>query len=98
MAGAYVWSTAFVIPPACANLLHRGSRHQLGRSVTSLYRVALDLLVVLAALTGLWGAWRFWRVEPVSPLFWAGVRATQALLVGEAVLLGVLWLGDHRPD
>jgi hypothetical protein len=51
---------------------------------------AVALVAALVSLAaGLLGAWRWWRVEP-SPAFWVLCRASQALLVVQAAVAGVL--------
>ena len=51
---------------------------------------AVALVAALVSLAaGLLGAWRWWRVEP-SPAFWLLCRASQALLVVQAAVAGVL--------
>jgi hypothetical protein len=51
---------------------------------------AAALLAALASLAaGVVGAWRWWRVEP-SPAFWFLCRLSQALLVVQALVAGVL--------
>jgi hypothetical protein len=53
-------------------------------------------LVSLAA--GVLGTWRWWTVEP-SPAFWVLCRLSQALLVVQALVAGVLAaLGFHPAD
>jgi hypothetical protein len=54
-------------------------------------------VIALSAATGLWGAWRWWRVEP-SRLFWRLLRTSQAVLVIEAILGGILELSHKAPS
>jgi hypothetical protein len=56
------------------------------------------LCLVLSAATGLLGAWCWWRVQQTA-WFWRLLRATQATLVLQAILGGVLVLiGDKPPS
>jgi hypothetical protein len=51
---------------------------------------AVALAAALVSLVaGVLGAWRWWRVEP-SPAFWVLCRASQVLLVVQALVAGVL--------
>jgi hypothetical protein len=51
---------------------------------------AVALAAALVSLVaGVVGAWRWWRVEP-SPAFWLLCRASQVLLVVQALVAGVL--------
>ena len=50
-------------------------------------------LVSLAA--GVLGAWHWWRVQP-SPAFWVSCRLSQALLVVQALVAGVLAAARER--
>jgi hypothetical protein len=50
--------------------------------------VALAAALVSLVAGGL-GAWHWWRVEP-SPAFWLVCRLSQALLVAQAAVAGVL--------
>jgi hypothetical protein len=52
--------------------------------------------LALSALTAALGAWCWWRVRQ-SRLFWRLLRATQAALLLQAVLGGVLVLAGHKP-
>ena len=54
------------------------------------------LCIVLTGSAGLWGAW-CWRTVRQSPLFWRLLRASQAAVVVEAALGGVLVaMGDKE--
>jgi hypothetical protein len=56
------------------------------------------LCLVLSAATGLLGAWCWWRGQQ-AVWFWRLLRATQATLVLQAILGGVLVLiGDKPPS
>src|SRR6476661_6973591 len=51
-------------------------------------------LVSLAA--GVLGAWHWWRAQP-SPAFWVSCRLSQALLVVQALVAGVLAAAGFDP-
>ena len=56
--------------------------------------------IVVAAVNGLagvYGAAQWYRARP-SRAFWAGLRAGQALALGTALAVGVLWLDGRRAD
>src|SRR3954453_18155797 len=57
---------------------------------------AVALAAALVSLaTGVLGAWHWWRVRP-SPAFWVTCRLSQALLVVQALVAGLLAaLGFH---
>ena len=58
---------------------------------------AAAVVAALASLAaGVVGAWRWWRVEP-SPAFWVLCRLSQALLVVQAVVAGVLAAAGFDP-
>jgi hypothetical protein len=52
------------------------------------------ITIVLTGLAAAWGAWCWWRVRS-SPWFWRLLRASQAAVVVQAALGGVLLL-MHR--
>jgi hypothetical protein len=52
--------------------------------------------IVLAGVAGAWGAWCWWRVR-TSPWFWRLLRVSQAAVVVQAALGGVLVLIGHKP-
>jgi heme A synthase len=54
------------------------------------------ITIVLTALAGAWGAWCWWRVR-ASPWFWRLLRASQASVVIQAALGGVLVLMGNKP-
>ena len=51
--------------------------------------------IVLSAAAAVWGAWCWWRVR-TSTWFWRLLRASQAAIVLEAALGGVLLLLGHK--
>jgi hypothetical protein len=57
--------------------------------MTQLAQVAALAAALVSLVAGVLGAWRWWRVEP-SPTFWLLCRASQALLVVQAAVAGVL--------
>jgi hypothetical protein len=58
---------------------------------------AAALVAAFASLAaGVVGAWRWWRVEP-SPAFWVLCRLSQALLVVQALVAGVLAAAGFHP-
>jgi heme A synthase len=54
------------------------------------------ITIVLTAVAGAWGAWCWWRVR-TSPWFWRLLRASQASVVIQAALGGVLVLMGNKP-
>src|SRR5581483_4032902 len=54
------------------------------------------ITIVLTAAAGTWGAWCWWRVR-ASAWFWRLLRASQAAVVIQAALGGVLVLNGHKP-
>jgi hypothetical protein len=55
------------------------------------------LTIILTAVAGAYGAWCWWRARP-SQWFWRVLRASQAAIVVQAALGGVLVLiGDKPP-
>jgi hypothetical protein len=52
--------------------------------------------IVLSGAAGAWGAWCWWRVR-TSAWFWRLLRASQAAIVVQAALGGVLVLMGHKP-
>ncbi len=54
------------------------------------------LLLALSLAAGAWGAWRWYRVEP-SRLFWRLLRASQAVLLVQVILGGVLLVSGNKP-
>jgi heme A synthase len=54
------------------------------------------ITIVLTAVAAAWGAWCWWRVR-ASPWFWRLLRASQAAVVIQAALGGVLVLMGHKP-
>jgi hypothetical protein len=53
------------------------------------------LTIVLSGAAALWGAWCWWRVQN-SRWFWWLLRGSQAAIVVEAALGGVLLLLGHK--
>ena len=54
------------------------------------------ITILLSGVAGAWGAWCWWRVR-TSPWFWRLLRASQAAVVIQAALGGVLVLTGHKP-
>jgi heme A synthase len=54
------------------------------------------ITIVLTAVAAAWGAWCWWRVR-ASPWFWRLLRASQASVVIQAALGGVLVLMGNKP-
>ena len=52
--------------------------------------------IVLSGAAGAWGGWCWWRVR-TSRWFWRLLRASQAAVVVQAALGGVLLLAGHKP-
>ena len=57
--------------------------------MTHVAQVAALAAALVSLVAGVLGAWRWWRVEP-SPAFWRVCRLSQALLVVQAAVAGVL--------
>ena len=53
------------------------------------------ITIVLSGVAGVWGAWCWWRVRN-SVWFWRLLRASQAAIVIEAALGGILILLGHK--
>ena len=53
------------------------------------------ITIVLSGVAGSWGAWCWWRVQN-SVWFWRLLRASQAAIVVEAALGGILILLGHK--
>ena len=54
------------------------------------------ITIALTAVAAAWGAWCWWRVR-ASPWFWRLLRASQAAVVVQAALGGILVLMGHKP-
>jgi hypothetical protein len=54
------------------------------------------ITIALTAVAGGWGVWCWWRVRS-SAWFWRLLRASQAAVVVQAALGGVLVLTGHKP-
>jgi hypothetical protein len=54
------------------------------------------LTIALSGIAGAWGAWCWWRVR-TSQWFWRLLRASQAAIVVQAALGGVLVLTGDKP-
>jgi hypothetical protein len=54
------------------------------------------LTIALSGIAGAWGAWCWWRVR-TSAWFWRLLRASQAAIVVQAALGGVLVLTGDKP-
>ena len=66
--------------------------------MTHVAQVAALAAALVSLAAGVLGTWRWWRVEP-SSAFWVLCRLSQALLVVQALVAGVLAaLGFHPAD
>ena len=65
--------------------------------MTQVAQVAALAAALVSLAEGALGAWRWWTVEP-SPAFWLLCRASQALLVVQALVAGVLAALGFDPD
>jgi hypothetical protein len=65
--------------------------------MTHVAQVAALAAALVSLVAGVLGAWRWWTVEP-SPAFWVLCRASQALLVVQALAAGVLAALGFDPD
>jgi hypothetical protein len=63
--------------------------------VTAVHIAVGVAALVLMAGCGLLGAWCWWRVQS-TPWFWRLLRAGQGVVVLEALLGGILQLGQHK--
>jgi hypothetical protein len=54
------------------------------------------ITIVLTGVAGAWGAWCWWRVR-TSVWFWRVLRASQAAVVVQAALGGILILIGYKP-
>src|SRR5947208_11147609 len=64
--------------------------------MTQVHLVLGVLTIVLTGVAGAWGAWCWWRGRS-SAWFWRLLRASQAAVVIQAALGGVLVLIGHKP-
>ena len=64
--------------------------------MTHVAQAAALVAAFVSLVAGVVGAWRWWRVEP-SPAFWVLCRLSQALLVVQAVVAGVLAAAGFDP-
>lgn len=55
------------------------------------------VVATVNGLAGVYGAAQWYRARP-SRAFWAGLRIGQALALGTALAVGVLWLDGRRAD
>ena len=58
--------------------------------------VAAIIVIALSGVAGLWGAWCWWRLRS-SKWFWRLLRTSQALIVVQMAIGGVLVLTGHKP-
>jgi len=58
--------------------------------------VAAIVVIGLSGVAGLWGAWCWWRLR-TSAWFWRLLRTSQALIVVQMAIGGVLVLMGHKP-
>jgi hypothetical protein len=58
--------------------------------------VAAVVTAVVNAVAALFGAWRWWTVSP-SRAFWVLARAGQGFAIAQAIVAGVLFVGDFLP-
>jgi hypothetical protein len=65
--------------------------------MTQVAQVAALAAALVSLVAGALGAWRWWTVEP-SQAFWLLCRASQALLVVQALVAGVLAALGFEPD
>jgi hypothetical protein len=65
--------------------------------MTHVAQVAALAAALASLVAGVLGAWRWWTVDP-SPAFWLLCRASQALLVVQALVAGVLAALGFDPD
>ena len=54
------------------------------------------ITIALSGVAGVWGAWCWWRIRS-SVACWRLLRASQAAIVVQAALGGVLVLMGHKP-
>lgn len=58
--------------------------------------VAAIVVIATSGVAGAWGAWCWWRVRQ-SQWFWRLLRTSQALIVLEIAIGGVLVVTGHKP-
>src|SRR5947209_5244498 len=68
-----------------------------GSFVKPVHLVVGVLAIGLTGVAGLYGAWCWWRVR-ASVWFWRVLRASQAVVVLQVVLGGVLYLTGRKPS
>ena len=59
--------------------------------------VAAIIVIALSGVAGVWGAWCWWRMRTTSPWFWRLLRTSQALIVVEIAIGGLVVLVGHKP-
>src|SRR5947209_16437155 len=64
--------------------------------MTHVHLIVGVVTIVLTAVAGAWGAWCWWQGRS-SAWFWRLLRASQAAVVIQAALGGVLLLMGHKP-
>ena len=64
--------------------------------MTHVHLIVGVVTIVLTAVAGAWGAWCWWQGRS-SAWFWRLLRASQAAVVIQAALGGVLVLTGHKP-
>jgi hypothetical protein len=58
--------------------------------------VAAIVVIAVSGVAGLWGAWCWWRMR-TSPWFWRLLRTSQALIVVQIAIGGLVVLVGHKP-
>ena len=58
--------------------------------------VAAIVVIGVSGVAGVWGAWCWWRMR-TSTWFWRLLRTSQALIVVQIAIGGVLVLLGHKP-
>lgn len=60
-------------------------------------RLANTVILYLVALV-IWALWKFFRRERMSPNFRGALMISMLLIIVQALLGGILWLTNHRPE
>jgi heme A synthase len=58
--------------------------------------VAAIVVIAVSGVAGVWGAWCWWRMR-TSPWFWRLLRTSQALIVVQIAIGGLVVLVGHKP-
>jgi hypothetical protein len=65
--------------------------------VTSAAQTAALVAALVCGVVAAWGGLLWWRVSDHGPAIWRAIRATQAVIVLHALVVGGLYLGGLKP-